>query len=275
MTKQRTPNRRTILKTGLAAAAVAAVPGGPAHAFMPSELLRKQPGETRVLFLGGDNLHNFLAQEPSLRRTIERAGWNFYSMHDARFLTQDLLKTADLLMIERWDSPLPGWLPGPIYGSEAPQDGYMSEELESAIVENVRVRGMGYISIHCAMWANTKKKYLDLLGIKPIIHGPIQPLRIHNLNQDHPITRGMKDFDLALDENFGAELVNPRVVPLYESTGFLDKRHDYGGWCIEQDAGRVVGLLAGHTYFAYQNAYYLQIFRNAAYWAMKRDIPRG
>ncbi len=267
--------RRTALKAGLAVAASAAVPVSTAQAFMPEELSRKTPGETRVMFLGGDVLHNFLAQEPALRSICEGAGWNFYATHDARFVTPALLRTVDLLIIQRWVGSLPGWLPGPIFGSRPPQDGYMSDELEDAIVDNVRNRGMGYMSVHCGIWAHNRQKYLDLLGVKPIIHGPIQNLRIHNLNQDHPITRGMKDFVLALDENFGAEPVNPKVVPLYESTGFIDKRHDIGGWCIEQDKGRVVGLLGGHTYFAYQDPNYLPLFRNAAYWAMKKDIPRG
>lgn len=275
MSEIRRTSRRTALKAGLAAAAAAAAPASGARALMPEELRRKQPGETRVIFLGGDVLHNFMAQEPALRSICESAGWSFYATHDARFVTPELLKTADLLMIQRWAGSLPGWLPGPIFEAEAPQDGYMSEELEEAIAENVRSRGMGYMSIHCGIWANGRKTYLDLLGVKPIIHGPIQPLRIHNLNQNHPITRGMKEFDLAWDENFGAEIVNPKVVPLYESTGFLDKRHDVGGWCIEQDAGRVVGLLAGHTYFAYRDPNYLPLFRNAAYWAMKKDVPRG
>jgi len=275
MSEPNKPTRRTVLKTGIIAAAAAAAPTGPAQAIMPEELARKAPGETRVFFLGGDELHNFLDQEPPLRNIMERAGWKFYSTHDARFVTPALLRTVDLLLIQRWVGSLPGWLPGPIYGAHAPLDGYMNDELEDAIVDNVRNRGMGYISIHCAIWAHERYKYLDLLGVRQIIHGPLQPIRIHNLNQDHPITRGMKEFDLPLDENFGAELVNPRVVPLYESTGYIDKRHDYGGWCIEQDKGRVVGLLAGHTYFAYRDPNYLRLFRNAAHWAMKKDIPQG
>jgi type 1 glutamine amidotransferase len=85
----------------------------------------------------------------------------------------------------------------------------------------------------------------------------------------------MKPFDLALDENFGAEITDPRTVPLYETLGHADKRQDYGGWCTEKNKGRVVGLLAGHTYFAFRNPNYLRLFRRAAYWALRKDIPAG
>jgi len=275
MSDTRTPSRRAVLKAGLITAAAAASGTREARAVTPEELVPKAPGETRVVFLGGDVLHNFIAQESSLRSTIEGAGWKFYATHDARFVTPALLETTDLLIIQRWFGSLPGWIPGPLYEKAAPQDRFMSVELEDAIVENVRDRGMGYMSLHCAIWAHGRRKYLDLIGVNPIIHGPIQPLRIHNLNQNHPITRGMKPFDLALDENFGAELANKNTVPLYESTGWVDKRHDYGGWCIEQGKGRVVGLLAGHTYFAYQDPCYIPLHRRGAYWALKKDVPQG
>jgi len=149
----------------------------------------------------------------------------------------------------------------------------MSDELENAIVDNVRNRGMGYISLHCALWAIGKDKYLNLLGIKPIIHGPIQIVHYHRFNQNHPITAGMKDFDIPLDENFGVELIDPKAVRLYEITGFSDKRHDIGGWCIEQGKGRVAGFTAGHTYFPYQDKNYLSMVSKAVHWTLRKEIP--
>ena len=118
-----------------------------------------------------------------------------------------------------------------------------------------------------------KKKFMNLLGVNAIIHGPLQVVHLHNFNQNHPITRGMKDFDLALDENFGAEIINKNVTPLYETTGHMDKRHDFGGWCLEQGRGRIVGLTAGHTYFAYRDPNYLPLYWRGAHWAMKKEIP--
>lgn len=273
MMNQGSMSRRSALRAGLASAAAGAIITPNGYAETAAELPKKAPGETRVLFLGGDNLHNFMAQEPALRRICENAGWQFFAVHDARYITADLMETVDLMMTERWAGGVEGWVPGPIYTERPERDGYMSEEYENMLVDNVTNRGMAYISIHCGIWAGRHAKYIDMIGVRPIIHGPLQTVRCRNFNQDHPITKGMKEFDIPIDENFGAEITDPRTVPLYETFGHMDKRQDYGGWCTEKNKGRVVGLLAGHTYFAYQNPNYLELFRRAAHWALKLDIP--
>ncbi len=271
--KSKLHDRRSMLKAGLTSLTYAAVITPQGFAAKPEDVPPKKTGETRILFLGGDNLHNFMAQEPALRRIAETAGWTFFSVHDARYITDDLVAQADLMMIERWDGGVVGWTAGPIQIEGADRDNYMSSELEDIIISNVQKRGMGYISVHCGIWAINKSKYLDMIGVKPIIHGPLQTVRCYNFNQQHPITRGMTTFDIPIDENFGAEITDSKTVPLYETYGLMDKRQDYGGWCTEKNKGRVVGLLAGHTYFAFQNPGYIELFRRSMYWALKREIP--
>ncbi len=265
--------RRNVIKAGLATLASAGIITPEGNAALPKDIKPKARGETKVIFLGGDVLHNFMAQEPALRRICERAGWKFYSVHDARYVTPELISDADLMMIERWVGGVPGWIPGPIFESAPENDQYMTDELEDAIVDNVTNRGMAFMSIHCCIWAMAKKKFTNMLGVNAIIHGPLQTVRCHNFNQNHPITKGMKDFDIPIDENFGAEITDPDTIPLYETFGLDDKRQDYGGWCTEKNNGRVCGFLAGHTYFAFQNPNYLELFRRGAYWALKKDIP--
>jgi type 1 glutamine amidotransferase len=271
MAKQSSISRRAVLRTGLTSAGAAIASAEVAATAL--DVPKKAPGETRVLFLGGDALHNFMAQEQGLRSICEKAGWTFFSVHDARYITAALVSSTDLMMIERWVGGVPGWVPGPIHTRGATDDNYMSQELEDIIVENVTSRGMGFMSIHCTVWALGREKFLDMLGVRPIIHGPLQTVRCQNFNQAHPITRGMKPFDLPIDENFGVEITGSGIVPLYETFGLMDKRQDYGGWASEKNKGRVAGLLAGHTYFAFQNPNYCELFRRAAWWALKRDIP--
>src|SRR5512140_194408 len=95
MSIQNSVSRRSLLGKGIASAVAAGVITPTGWAETPEELPRKAPGETRVLFLGGDNLHNFMAQEPALRNIAERAGWVFFSVHDARYLTPDLIASSD------------------------------------------------------------------------------------------------------------------------------------------------------------------------------------
>ena len=262
-------NRRTVLKAGLAGMTGIIIPSAEVYAGVKP----KKEGEIKVVYLGGDQLHNGLGQRQSIRQVLSPAGWRLMFTMDARRVTPEFLRDADLLIVTRWDGPIEGWSPEPIVEGDQEGDGYMSAELEDAIIHNVRDRGMGYIALHCTIWTPEKPKFLELMGIKPMMHGPVQTVRMHNFNQNHPISVGIEDFDLPLDENFGVELTNPRAIPLYESTGFDDKRHDIAGWCVEAGKGRVVGLAAGHTYTAWRDPRYQALYWRAAHWAMHKEIP--
>lgn len=265
--------RRNALKTGLATVAASTVAiNGSFAAVKP-----KKKGEIRVVYLGGDQLHNGFTQEFSLRYTFKDTGWAFLSTTNAMNVTPELLKDTDLLIITRWGGPVFAWETGPIIDHrkslEVRDDGYMSAELEDAIVDNVVNRGMGFMGLHCTIWTPDSKKFIDMMGIKPIMHGPVQTVKMHNFNQEHPITKGYSDFEMPLDENFGVTLINPKAIPLYETTGVTDKRHDTAGWCIEQGKGRIVGLGAGHTPDPWMSDKYRELHWRAAHWALKKEIP--
>lgn len=269
MDAKRKTTRRGAMKAGIGSLAAAAIPVSKAHAAVRP----KAPGETKAVYLGGDQLHNGMGQRQELRSVFSRTGWRFMATSDARYVTPELISDADLLIITRWGGAIEGWCPEPIQEGAMPGDGYMSDELEDAIVNNVKNRGMGFMALHCTIWTPEKSKFIELLGIEPIMHGPVQTVRLHDFNQKHPITQGIADYDLPLDENFGVRITDPKAVVLYESTGTQDKRHDIAGWCIEQGKGRIVGLAAGHTYTAWRDKTYRQLYWRGAHWAMRRDIP--
>lgn len=81
----------------------------------------------------------------------------------------------------------------------------MSSELEDAIVNNVTTRGMDFMSLHCTCWSPDYKKLNEIMGIEGIMHGFVQTVHLH---QYHPITKGIGDFALPLDENFEVKLIN-------------------------------------------------------------------
>lgn len=269
MSSGKKTSRRKILKAGLASVASAAV-------IIPHSQAAVKPkakGETKVVYLGGDQLHNAMGQHQEIRGVLSKAGWRLLFTSDARFVTPEFISDADLLIITRWGGPIEGWCPDPIKEGTMPSDGYMSDELEDAIVDNVINRGMGFMALHCTCWTPERQKFNDMMGIKGIMHGPVQTVHMHDFNQNHPITKGIGDFDLSLDENFGVELTNPNAIKLYETTGTQDERHDIAGWCLENGKGRVVGLVAGHTYTAWRNGTYRKLYWRGAHWAMRREIP--
>ncbi len=287
-----TSSRRSAIKVGFASLAAAAATIPKTYA----ALRPKAKGETKVVYLGGDHLHNGFGQEYYLRKTLRDANWRLLFTHDARYVTPDFLSDTDLLIITRWLGPIPGWVPGPIIEERNETDGFMSDELEEAIIDNVRNRGMGFIALHATVTCADKPKLGELMGIESVMHGAFQQVRLYDLNKDHPITTNIKnwrnvegrgdkwwlreltdetitEFELSTDENFGAKIVNKNVVTLFKSEGLKDKRIDIGGWCIEQGKGRIVGLHAGHLSNQFFHPINRQLHWRAAHWAMKRDIP--
>ena len=89
----------------------------------------------------------------------------------------------------------------------------MSSELEEAIVDNVIHRGIGFMALHCTCWSPDYDKFNEMIGIKGIMHGPVQNVFMHNFNSGHPISAGIDDFIMPLDENFGVELTHSTNFP--------------------------------------------------------------
>ena len=260
--------RRTVLKTGIAALSAAAVQTGAALA------IPKMPGETRAIILVGDYWHNGTAQESHWRGVLRGSGIRLIFAQSSQFVTAEALELADLFIVARYAGPDSlGWVPDGMVEDRPSGAPWMTDEQENAIVANVQ-RGMGLLSMHCSIWNPERTKYMELLGVKkPLMHGPVQFVKIHDINQSHPITKGLNDFDISLDENFGAELDASRVTLLYKSTGKQDNRIDNAAWCRDEGKGRVAVLLFGHIPQPFHVKEVKQIMWRSAHWAMRRDIP--
>ena len=235
----------------------------------------KTSGEIRVLFLVGDYWHNGMAQESHWRNVLGPTGWKLLFAQSSQFVTPQTLKQADLLVVARYSGPDSiGWSSEGIVEDRPTPAPFMTEEQETAIIDNVQ-RGMGLLAMHCTVWNNDRKKFLNLIGIKEsAMHGPVQYVKIHDINQTHPITKGITEFDIELDENFGANVDEKRVTVLYKSTGMQDGRVDNAAWCCEAGNGRIVALLAGHTQNPFHKGQFKEIMWRSAHWALKRDLPQ-
>lgn len=257
-----------MLKTGLAALAT----GG---AVIPSAFAApKAPGETRVLFLVGDYWHNGVAQESHWRGVLGPTGWRLLFAQSSQFVTPEAIAKADLFISARYAGPdsLGFTIDGVVEDRPTPAP-WMTDAQESALVEGVR-RGMGLLNMHCSIWNPERAGYMALLGVdKPIMHGPVQRVKVHDINQTHPISKGLKDFEIDLDENFGSELTPGKSTLLYKTTGQQDKRTDNAAWCRDEGKGRIVSLLFGHVPQPFHRPEVKTVMWRAAHWAMRRDIP--
>lgn len=273
MQKRQTVSRRTVLKTG-AAAAAAGMMATPIQAVPP-----RQPGETRVVFLVGDIWHNPIMQENHWRRLLGPTGWRLMFAQSAQFITPAVLDEADLFVFARYEGgDSLAWSPDRFVEDRSgnPSSYFMSEEIEDAIVENVTERGMGLMPIHCSVVQPERARYNRLIGMQEYVpHTKVQPAHIHDLNPSHPITRGMEPFDIDDDEIFDAVMIPGEYELLFRTRGKEEPVDAIGGWCREAGNGRVVALLPGHIPSPYMKGRYKQIMWRAAHWALKRDIPDG
>lgn len=278
MPKNLNISRRAALATGAAALAAASSPLSALSSY-------KAPGETRIMYLGGDFWHNPVMQEVAWRRVLGPAGWRLFFAQQLEVLTPDVLAQTDLLILCRYGTPtdlvwdLPwgnltlGFSPDALVEDRPTPSQFPTDEFEDALIANVR-RGMGLLAIHCTVWNGERPKLMDLLGVaKPVMHTIVQPARIHNLNPGHPITKGIQPFDIGDDEIFNAEMQPGRHELLFNTSGDEQKITAMGGWCREEGKGRVVALLPGHLPGPYMQVPYNHIMWRSAHWALGRTIP--
>ncbi|MCE5251946.1 ThuA domain-containing protein [bacterium] len=266
-------SRRRMLKTTAASLAAGTASVKPLFA------AQKAPGETRVLFLVGDYYHNANTQEYHWREVLGPTGWRLMFAQSPDFITPGVLDDTDLFVLCRYATATQtinlslGWSPDKIIEKRPAPPAFMTPEFENAIVGRVN-RGMGLLSIHCSIWNPESKKYLDLLGVeKPVMHGPVVPATVYDLNQSHPVTKGIEPFDTGEDEVFDAVMKPGQFTPLFRSKQENPARDAIGGWCREAGSGRVVALMPGHTPGPYQKKPFKEIMWRSAHWALKRDIP--
>ena len=269
MSNVKSMNRRRILKTGIASIITASFP----RADIDAAIRPKAKGEIKVIYLGGDFWHNGITQEIEMRRTFSNTDWRLIFAHHDQFITPEVLKDTDLfIMLRTTASNFLGYTADGLVENR-PRCRVLTEEQEDAIIDNVVNRGMGFLALHATCLFASKKNFRKIMGIDPIMHGPIQTVHMQKFNQNHPITKGIGDFDVEHDENFGVKIVSDKAISLFESTGRDDGRTDIAGWCIEAGKGRIAGLLAGHSHTAWRHPIYRQLHWRAAFWAMKREIP--
>ncbi len=240
-----------------------------------TSLFRKKPGMVKVVaVMAHDTNHNGVGYETSLRGIFAaKKDWQFIFVRSSKAFTPALIGDADLFMACRTGIADPIDLyDGAV--SDVSHEGaiFWNDANTKAVVENIRGRGMGFLSLHCTLYSR-RQEILDVLGVEPVMHRQVQPIWAHDLNQSHPITAGFDGFMINLDEQFGALIKSGDTTTLFETTGMHDKRELVGGWCREHGKGRVVALLPGHTCDPYQVPAYREIVWRSAHWALKQDAP--
>ncbi|MBN1290704.1 MAG: ThuA domain-containing protein [Candidatus Latescibacteria bacterium] len=249
-------SRRNMLKTGLAAATAAALPTPGAKAQqrggIHEEWTPKKPGTIRISAITGegDRERNGLY---SITSHLPNA--DFWWARNTRPITPEMLHNTDLLLT---------YYSGYLY----------SDENVEIIIDDITNRGMAWIMIHNTPWF-CGDKLNAFTNAYPMLHREIQPVIIRNLNQEHPITKGIEPFIIQLDEQFGAYIADPddpNFTLLFKSQGVHDQHITIQGWCVQRGKGRIVGLTPGHYEWTWYQVQYQEIVWRAAQWALNLPI---
>lgn len=87
--------------------------------------------------------------------------------------------------------------------------------------------------------------------------------KIHIADKDHPVTRGLIDFEI-LDETYNNYVVNSDVRVLLTTEN--PSSGDTIGWINTYGKSQIVYLVNGHSETAYQNPNYRKLLYNAIIW---------
>jgi type 1 glutamine amidotransferase len=92
--------------------------------------------------------------------------------------------------------------------------------------------------------------------------------RVEVLAKDHPVTRGLSDFDIH-DETYRLFDIAADVTPLLGTREPLSS--PIVAWAKTYAAARVVYIQSGHDHYAYENPHYRRLLANAIRWTARRE----
>jgi type 1 glutamine amidotransferase len=144
-------------------------------------------------------------------------------------------------------------------------------------------RGKGVVALHHSL-ANYQAwdEYAQIIGgkyyLEKTTNGAVDippstflhdvHVHVRVADQDHPVTRGVKDFDI-VDETYGRFRVNSDAHALL--TTDAPTSSPVIGWTQPRGKARVVYLQLGHNHTAYEHPAYRQLLAQAIRWTANSD----
>lgn len=158
----------------------------------------------------------------------------------------------------------------------------IADEAKANLVSRLK-EGKGLVALHhCLGSYQDWDEYTKIIGGKyhlkeRVVNGTKMPgstykhdvqFRVHVADSNHPVTRGVKDFDI-LDETYGGLEVRPGVQTLLTTEEATSSPKV--GWAHTYEGTRVVTLQLGHDHKAYENPSFRRLLTQAIRWTAKRD----
>jgi type 1 glutamine amidotransferase len=243
-------------------------------------------GRPRALALIGDRFHNADYIRVSLDRVLKEVGLPIDYTIAYEQLSRDLLKNYQLFLCLRDGLIWPNGYLGPDaytdyaqgFENKSPQpkpESWITEEQGAAVKEFVEAGG-GFYSLHNNSSVSLfSKNYRDVMGGAYIGHPALRPFRVHVVNKDHPITRGIHDFAVNDEQHFVIYDKDPKYVLLESENIDGLEFGKYGtksvaGWAYDYGKGRVVFTALGHTNHALWVPEHFELQKRSVKWLLRQ-----
>jgi type 1 glutamine amidotransferase len=251
-------------------------------------------GKATAFALCGDESHNSDYIRAALGSTlVEGAGLSIDFTDEEKLLTYENLKNYKILIMFRDGLRYPNGYYQAIYWTGKPEDivsvpplekkiggpgvGWMTVEQGKAIKTWVQEGGSLWAFHNNSQASILNKDYRDVEGAIYTGHPPIRPYKVHIVNQDHPITRGVKDFIVTDEQHYVTYDKDPKYVLARSIAEHGLDYTDHAGhhsnsaesvWAYDYGKGRVCFMAPGHMIAVLWNPEYIKMQKNAAKWLL-------
>jgi hypothetical protein len=279
MSRVQTLSRRTAL--------VGAAP------FLFSRGLRAR-SKAAAFALIGDRYHNSDYIRIGLGRTIERElGVSIDFCDEVKMLDAETLAGRKLLIMLRdgmlWpdgyedessnaayhEAGSPKIASDPPLPKTSPKEQYWITEAQGRAVKQFVEAGGAALFFHNVTYISPHNaEFRDVLGAVTEDHPPIRKFKVHVVNHEHPITRGVRDFVVTDEQHFVRYEKDPKFLLLTSENedGLTWKNlgtKSAAGWAYDYGKGRVCYLAPGHLLTALWNPEYVKLQKNAVRWLLR------
>ena len=219
------------------------------------------PIPIKVLLVTGQDYPGHVWREtaPALRQLLEQdKRFSVRIVEDPHALDSATLTNYDtvLLHFQNWETPGPG----------------------AAARENLRryvANGGGLVSVHfaCGAWQGEWPEFQNIIGRvwhgsgpgKPQ-HDKRGPFTVRIVDKDHPVTRGLADFETD-DELYTCLTGDAPIHIVADAKSQVDKQDHPMAFVREYGKGRVFLTTLGHDVKAFTNSSVPQLIRQGCAWA--------
>lgn len=211
-----------------------------------------------VLVLLNDYWHRRESIEPVLPSLFPADVWNVTVSQNPDALTR-CEKAPDLFVsfkdvIENDQIPTPLWC---------------DDDWTADLTKKIRDEGMGFLAVHCGIADIPREHFITTHILRAFFLGHPRPCPVaFTPVPGHPITEGISEFTLPVDEHYQMELIPDAETTVLGYTTSENGRQP-GLWAHAYGKGRVCAATPGHAAEQLAHPAYVRLLQNAAAWCAR------